>query len=127
MPRRVPAITTYIWGQTGAIMNEYVEQRDGGYWITGTRVSLASVIYAFQRGAPPESIMRSFPLLTLEQVYGAITHYLAHEHEINDYLRQGEAAFDALREASHDQLRRTKPELYERLQSAQKLREMGMG
>ena len=101
----------------------YVEQRDGGYWITGTRISLDSVAYAFQRGAPPESIVRSFPLLTLEQVYGAIAYYLAHEQEINAYLQQGEAEFEALRLASREELQRTKPELYDRLQAARKHRE----
>src|SRR3954453_8680545 len=107
----------------GKTMNEYVEQHDGGYWITGTRVSLDSVVYAFQRGTLPESIVRSFPLLTLEQVYGAITYYLAHKQEINEYLQQGELAFGALRGTSREELRRTKPELYERLQAAQKVRE----
>jgi hypothetical protein len=29
---------------------EYVEQRNGGYYILGTRVSLDSVVYAFLRG-----------------------------------------------------------------------------
>ncbi len=30
------------------------------------------IAYAFQQGLSPESIVQSFPLLTLEQVYGAI-------------------------------------------------------
>ena len=103
--------------------NQYVEQRDDGYWITGTRISLDSVVYAFQRGASPESIVRSFPLLTLEQVYGAITYYLAHAQEIDAYLRQGEAEFDALRQAARDELPMMKPELYTRLEAARKQRE----
>ena len=78
-------------------MSQYVEQRDGGYWITGTRISLDSVIYAFLRGASPESIAQSFPLLTLEQVYGAITFYLSHRDEIDAYLAQGEADFEVMR------------------------------
>lgn len=28
----------------------YVEQRDTAYWITGTRISLDSIVYAFKRG-----------------------------------------------------------------------------
>ena len=99
----------------------YVEHRDGGYWIAGTRISLDSVVYAFQRGAAPESIVRSFPLLTLEQVYGAITFYLAHEQLVNDYLRQGEVAFEALRQASGDGLRNAAPELVERIEQAREL------
>src|SRR2546427_4072140 len=67
------------WGQpTRTVMEKsYVEQRDGGYWVTGTRISLDSIVSAFKRGAAPESIQRAFPLLTLEEIYGAITFYLA--------------------------------------------------
>jgi len=85
---------------------EYVERRDGGYWVAGTRVSLDSIVYAFQRGASPESIQRSFPVLSLEQIYGAITFYLGHQHEVKSSLRQGDADLDDLRtkarEANHE-------------------------
>lgn len=107
-------------------MNElkpYVEQRDGDYWIAETRVSLDSVVYAFQRGAAPESFARLFPLLTLEQVYGAIAYYLAHEQEVNASLHRGEAAFDALRQASSAALRQTHPELVERIETVRRQRE----
>jgi hypothetical protein len=46
----------------------YVEYRNEAYWVEGTRISLDSVVYAFRNGLSPESIMQSFPLLTLEQV-----------------------------------------------------------
>jgi hypothetical protein len=36
---------------------QYVERRDGGYYVTGTRVSLDSVVYAFLRGESPEGIV----------------------------------------------------------------------
>lgn len=44
----------------------YVEYRNSGYWIASTRISLDSIVYAFRRGLSPESIVQSFPLLTLE-------------------------------------------------------------
>ena len=53
-----------------AMSKDYVTQIDGAYRIAGTRISLDSVVYAFLDGQPPESIIQSFPLLTLEQVYG---------------------------------------------------------
>jgi uncharacterized protein (DUF433 family) len=93
---------------------EYVEKRDSGYWIKGTRVSLDSIVYAFLRGASPESIAHSFPLISLEQVYGAITFYLAHQVEIDSYLQQGESEFEALRQAS----RQANPLLYRKLEQA---------
>jgi len=40
--------------------------------VAGERVSLDSLVYAFRRGASPESIKRSFPALTPEQVCGAM-------------------------------------------------------
>ena len=95
---------------------EYVEQQEGTYRIAGTRVSLDSVVYAFRRGASPESIQRSFPVLTLEQIYGAITFYLAHQEEIDQYLLAGEAEFEKLSAAS----RAADPQWYERLDRARK-------
>ena len=95
---------------------DYVERRDGAYRVVGTRVSLDSVVYAFRRGASPESIQRSFPLLTLEQIYGAIAYYLARQKEIDDYLLAGDAEFEKLRLAS----REAHPEWYEKLDRARR-------
>ena len=93
---------------------EYIEEREGAYRISGTRVSLDSVVYAFLRGSSPESIVRSFPTLNLEQVYGAITFYLAHESEVDAYLKEGEARFEDMRQAS----RSANPLLYKKLEEA---------
>lgn len=57
------------------LTKQYIEQRDEEYWIEGTRISLDSVVYAFLEGESPESIAQNFPLLSLEQIYGAITFY----------------------------------------------------
>jgi uncharacterized protein (DUF433 family) len=77
-------------------VKKYVEYRDDGYWITGTRVSLDSVVYAYLEGLSPESIAESFDTLTLEEVYGALAFYLGHRDTIDTYLRQSEAKFDPL-------------------------------
>ena len=70
---------------------EYVEKRDGGYYVAGTRVSLDSLIYAFRRGDSPETICQNFEVLHLEDVYGAIVFYLADQSAMDTYLeRQGE-------------------------------------
>lgn len=95
---------------------EYVEQHNGGYWIRGTRISLDSVVYAFLAGQTPESIVQSFPTLTLRQVYGAITYYLENRELIDAYLAEGEKLFEALRKAS----REANPALYERLAEARR-------
>ncbi len=70
---------------------EYIEQRDGNYYVAGTRVSLDSIIHTFRRGESPETICQNFELLHLEEVYGAIAYYLANQADIDAYLlRQGE-------------------------------------
>ncbi len=80
----------------------YVEKREEGYWIASTRVSLDSVIFAFLDGLSPETIATEcFPVLTLEQVYGAITYYLSHRAELDAYLQQADAEFAALRQRLH--------------------------
>ena len=104
-------------------MNQaYVEQRNGGYYVSGSRVSLDSIVYAFRRGASPETIRGSFPILTLEQIYGAIAFYLSKQSEIDEYLRKSEKEYEAARQANHEQLRREKPELWERLMRAKEER-----
>lgn len=67
---------------------DYIEQRDGGYYIAGTRVSLDSIVYAFARGESPETIRQNFEVLHLEEVYGAIAYYLANQATVDDYLNR---------------------------------------
>lgn len=93
---------------------QYVEQREGAYRIAGTRVSLDSIVYAFWRGQSPESIAKSFPVLTLEEIYGAIAFYLAHREEIDAYLEKEREEFEKMRQAS----RAAHPELYKKLAEA---------
>ncbi len=94
--------------------DEYVEERNGGYYVAGTRVSLDSLVYAFRAGESPETIRQNFPSLTLEQVYGAIAFYLAHQADVHANIRAGEEEFDR----AIPSLSQTKPALYERLQHA---------
>ncbi|QSJ17960.1 DUF433 domain-containing protein [Nostoc sp. UHCC 0702] len=97
----------------------YVEYRQDAYWIAGTRISLDSIVYAFQKGLSPESIVNSFPLLTLEQVYGAIAFYLANRADIDAYLVAEEAAFDTMPQP----LQTADPALYNKLMAAKAARQ----
>ena len=76
-------------------MLEYVEKRNGGFYLAGSRVSLDSVVISFQQGASPESILRSFPAIgSLEKVYGAVTFYLANKQLVEDYLLEQSQLWD---------------------------------
>lgn len=80
---------------------EYIEERDGGYYVAGTRISLDSIVTCFHDGLSPESILEEFDSLTLAQVYGAITHYLENRAEVDAYrVRQSVRFKDARRRAT---------------------------
>ncbi len=78
-------------------MSEYITKLENdAYRIADTRVSLDSVVYAFWDGETPETIVRHFPALRLEQVYGAIAFYLSNRREIDEYMQNGEIEFEKL-------------------------------
>ena len=93
--------------------SEYIEQRDGGYYVAGTRISLDSVVYSFNESNSPEAI-EDFPLLKRAQIYGAIAFYLDHQAEIDAYLARTEREF----EESAVPLRQADPALWEKLERA---------
>ena len=83
--------------ESGGSMEDYVERREGGYYIAGTRISLDSIVHPFKNGASPEGLLRSFPLIgSLEKVYGAITFYLANREAIEAYLSDQERLSEEL-------------------------------
>lgn len=82
---------------------EYVEFSEGDYFVAGSRVLLDAIVYEFLDGRLPETIQQSFPTLKLAQVYGAITFYLDHQPEINSYLQQRRADYEARRQQNISQ------------------------
>ena len=94
--------------------SEYIEERNGGYYLAGTRVSLDSVVCSFERGNSPDAIQESFPVLKLAQIYGAIAFYLDHQAEVHQYLEEKERRI----QDSSIPLSEANPELWNRLQRA---------
>jgi uncharacterized protein (DUF433 family) len=79
-------------------MNEapaaYVRPDEHGVLRVGrSRVMLDSVVAAFEAGHSPETIREQYPALSLEEVYGALTYYLAHAPEVEAYLRRQDAVW----------------------------------
>ena len=95
---------------------QYVEQREGVHLVSGTRVSLDSIVYAFLEGQTAESIAQSFPVLALEHVYGAIAFYLANRAETDAYLAKRKADYEAKRLAARD----ADPMFYQKLADARR-------
>ena len=69
-------------------------------------------MYSFKAGDSPETIRQNLSSLTLEQVYGAVAFYLAHEQEVDANIRAGEAEIGR----SVPPLSESRPELYARLE-----------
>ena len=77
---------------------EFVERRNGSFYLIGSRVPLAHIVRQFQEGEPPEAIRSHYPTLTLEQVYGAITFYLGNKREVESDIAEREREEDEFEE-----------------------------
>jgi uncharacterized protein (DUF433 family) len=62
---------------------------DGAVRVRGTRVSLDSVVHAFDQGCTAEEIKSKYPTLHLADIYAVITFYFRHRDEVHDYLKEG--------------------------------------
>ena len=96
------------------MQKEYVRMVEGAYRIGDTRVSLDSLVYLFREEMSAESMVDSYPALTLEQVHGALAFYLANQKDIDQYLAEGQRAA----QSQHEQSRKTNAELIAKPQRA---------
>jgi len=61
---------------------------DGSIRIGSSGVPLDTVVHAFTSGATAEQIQDDFPTLSLGEIYGAISYYLEHEDQVEEYLKR---------------------------------------
>lgn len=78
--------------------NPYIELRDGGYYVSGTRIGLDVIVHEFQSGKSPEAIFQSYSSIkSLSKVYGVITFILENPEKIAAYLEDQERLWEELR------------------------------
>lgn len=65
--------------------------------VAETRVTLETVVGAFETGATPEEIAQDFPVLRLDDIYAVITYYLRHRQEVEAYLQRRGAQAEQIR------------------------------
>ena len=65
--------------------------------VQGTRVSLESIVYAFDRGASPEEIIDSYPTLSLATTYAVLAYVLQNRGDVDQYLTRRRADAEKLR------------------------------
>lgn len=70
---------------------------DGVCRITGSRVTLDSIVHQFQSGATAEQIQEDFPSVTLRDIYAVIAYFLQHRRAVEDYLGEQTQAAEAIR------------------------------
>ena len=81
------------------IQSKYVDYRECGYYVAGTRIGLDVIVYEFRNGQLPEDILRSYPSLgSLAKVYGVITFILEHPEEVEQYLQEQQRLWQELRD-----------------------------
>ena len=79
-------------------VGEYVEVRNGGYYVAGSRIGLDVIVYDFRRGRSPEAIFEAYPSVgSLTKVYGAITFILEHPTEVEEYLKDQDRAMEEIK------------------------------
>ena len=83
------------WMQDASMSKEFVERRDNSFYLIGSRVPLAHIVREFQRGESAEAIRSHYPVLSLEQVYGAITFYLGSQEDVEADVAEREVEEDA--------------------------------
>ena len=64
--------------------------------ITGSRVSLDSIVHHYKLGATAEEIACRFPSVGLADIHLTIAYYLSHRQAVEDYLKQQESEADLL-------------------------------
>ena len=76
---------------------------DGVVRVGGTRVTLETVVGAFQGGATAEEIVQQYSSLALADVYAVISYYLNERAEVDAYLRQEQERSEQVREQNERQ------------------------
>lgn len=68
--------------------------------VMGTGIKIKTIIERLNLGQTPEEIVRDYPVLTLAQVYDAISYYYDHKEEIDKLIAENEEALcETLKEA----------------------------
>ncbi len=85
----------------GTLPNVVRKVEGGTLRVGNSRVSLDSVVYAFNRGENAYEIQQSFDSLSLADVHAAIAYYLQNKESIDIYLSKRAAEFERKRAESH--------------------------
>jgi len=73
---------------------------DGVIRVGNTRVTLDTVVSAFEEGATAEEIVYQYPTLNLADVYAVLGYYLQRQDEVKTYLQRRHRQAQIVRESN---------------------------
>lgn len=86
-----------------AAFSRYVTQNSeilgGEPIIAGTRTSVRAIVGLWRLGTMPEEIPNHLPHLTLAQIFDALSFYLDHQEEINEYIEKNQVPHELIHPA----------------------------
>ena len=71
---------------------------DGTIRVSGTRVTLDTVIAGYHQGDTPEDLHEAFDVLPVDDIYTVLSYYMNNRAEIDLYLAQREKEAEQIRE-----------------------------
>lgn len=74
-----------------------VKDETGSIRVTGSRITLDTVIGFYSLGHSAEELVRAFPTLALADVHQILAYYLRHQEEVTTYLTKRAAEAEKLR------------------------------
>ena len=74
-----------------------LQYRDRAIRVTGSRITLDTIVGCLEMGDTPADIQDGFPSLTLEQINAIITWYFTHRTEADEYINEGKAEAEKVR------------------------------
>lgn len=80
--------------------------------VSGTRVTLDTIVASFNEGTTAEEIVQQYPTLLLADVYSVISYYLRNYSEVEAYLKMRRKQADTIQRQNE---KRFDPGIRERL------------
>ena len=71
--------------------------QDGVIRVGDTRVTLVTIVKHYRVGDTAEVIHAGFPTVSLADVYAVIAYYLSHQADVDEYIREVDAAAERWR------------------------------
>lgn len=90
----------------------------GAIRISGTRITLDTVIARHHQGDSPEAIHEGFDILPVNDIYAVIAYYLANRDELDAYLQRRAEEADRIRQEAEANYTPEQKAFHERIRNA---------